>query len=346
MRPPRILFVGPMLGRHAGWVPNPAEILAPKFAGEGYTCILTSDTLNRYFRLVNIVQTMLRERKHYDIVSIQVYSGLSFLVEDIASLVAGYLGKKIVMVLHGGNMPVFMQRFPDWSRRVLVRAHTIVTPSAYLQSVVSLYGFGAEVIPNMLDLEKYPFRLRRIVMPRLLWMRTFFEYCHPELAVEVLERLSKFYEDASLTMSGQDKGLLETTKQLVEKKGLQSKVRFAGFLNEKAKQREFGNHDIYLNTNRIDNMPIAVIEAGAFGLPVVAMSVGGIPFLLKHEQTALLTPFGDVDAMVAAISRLVEEPAMSTRISRQGRKLAEKSAWENVFPLWDAMYKQVYEGGI
>lgn len=340
---PRILFVGPMLGRHPGWVPNPAEILAPNFNREGYTCILTSDVLNRYFRLLHILHTMIRERELYDIVSLQVYSGPSFVVEDIVSLVAGYLGKKIVMVLHGGNMPVFMQRYPGWSHRVLGRAHAIVTPSAYLQAAMASYGFKARIIPNMLDMEKYPFRLRENTRPHLLWMRTFYEYCHPELAVEILERLLRRYEDAFLTMSGQDKGLLESTKQLVEKKGLQSKVCFAGFLNEKGKQREFGGHDIYINTNRIDNMPIAVIEAGAFGLPVVAMSVGGIPYLLKNEQTGLLTPFGDVDAMVNAICRLVDEPGLSARLSRQGRELAEKSAWKKVFPLWDAIYKQVQE---
>jgi glycosyltransferase involved in cell wall biosynthesis len=346
MKQPRILFVGPMLGKHSGWVPNPAEILAPNFTREGYACILTSDVLNRYLRPLNIAQTMLRERQRYDIVSVQTYSGPSFLVEDMASRIAGYLGKKLVMVLHGGNMPVFMRQYPNWSRRVFGRAHAIATPSAYLQDAMSLYGFEAHVIPNMLDIEKYPFRLRESVQPRLLWMRTFYDYCHPEMAVEVLERLSARYKNASLTMCGQDKGLLEPTKQLAEQKGLKSKVRFAGFLNEEAKKREFGAHDIYLNTNRIDNMPIAVIEAGAFGLPVVAMSVGGIPYLLKDGQTGLLTPFGDVDAMSVAVCRLVEQPSLSARISRQGRDLAERSAWKNIFPLWDAVYQQVLERGV
>jgi len=346
MKHPCILFVGPMLGKHSGWVPNPAEILVPNLSREGYTCLLTSDVLNRYLRLIDILHTVIRDRDRYDIVSIQTYSGKSIIVEDLVSWVARILGKKIVMVLHGGNMPVFMQKFPDWSRRILRRAHAIVTPSAYLQAAVALYGFDAHIIPNLLEIEKYPYRLRENVRPRLLWMRTFYEYCHPELAVEILARLSGHYEDASLTMSGQDKGLLEPTKRLVERRGLQSKVRFAGFLNEAAKQREFGMHDIYINTNRIDNMPIAVIEAGAFGLPVVAMSVGGIPYLLKDEQTGLLTPFGDVDAMVDAVCRLVEQPALAARISRQGRFLAEKSSWEKVFPLWDSIFQQVYERGI
>lgn len=339
---PRILFVGPMLGCHPGWVPNPAEILAPHFTRAGYTCLLTSKVLNRYARLIHIVRTLIRERKRYNIVSLQVYFGASLVVEDIASSIARALGKKVVMVMHGGDIPVFMRRFPNWSQRVLRRAHALVTPSTYLQQALLQYGYQARVIPNMLDMDKYPFRLRKKVQPRLLWMRTFYDYCHPEFAVEVLEILTNRYPNACLTMSGQDKGLLPAIVKLVSQKNLQGKVRFPGFLNEEDKQREFTTHDIYLNTNQIDNMPIAAVESAAFGLPVVAMSVGGIPYMLTNEKNALLTLFGDVQAMANAVIRLVEAPHLAAHLSHQGRLLAEQSAWENVFPLWDKVYKQVY----
>lgn len=338
---PRILFVGPMLGRYSGWVPNPAEVLAPKFSKEGYVCLLTSHVLNRYARLVDIVYTLLHKRETYDIISLQVYAGASFIVEDIVSRIATLLGKKIVMVLHGGDMPSFMKRFPHWSYRVLKRADVIVTPSAYLRDALLQYGFETQVIPNMLDIKKYIFHLRNSVQPRLLWMRTFYDYCHPELAVQVVEQLSIRYPNVTLTMAGQDKGLLAPTRELVKKKGLQNKVRFAGFLNDEGKQIEFESHDIYLNTNRVDNMPVAIIEAAAFGLPVVAMSIGGIPYLLEDQQTGLLTKFGDVNAMVDAVCHLIEQPGLAAHISARGREMAEKSAWDNVFPLWDKIYKQV-----
>ena len=88
-------------------------------------------------------------------------------------------------------------------------------------------------------------------------------------------------------------------------------------------------------------MPIAVVEAAAFGLPVVAMSVGGIPYLLKDGQTGLLTKFGDINAMVDAVCRLLEQPQLAAHISARGREMAERSAWENVFPVWDKIYRQV-----
>ena len=52
-------------------------------------------------------------------------------------------------------------------------------------------------------------------------------------------------------------------------------------------------------------MPVSVIEAAAFGLPIVATKVGGIPYLLEHEKNALLVDSEDVDGMVSAVKRLL-----------------------------------------
>ena len=80
------------------------------------------------------------------------------------------------------------------------------------------------------------------------------------------------------------------------------------------------------------------------GLPNVATNVGGIPDLLSHEETALLVPDGDEEAMVRAVLRLLSEPDLVARLSSNGRQLAQKSSWDNVRPLWEAVFRQVMEG--
>ena len=99
-----------------------------------------------------------------------------------------------------------MERHPRWSRRVLARGQAIVAPSDYLARVCRQLGFPVSNIPNVLDLEQYPFRLRRMVQPHLLWMRTFHPIYNPLLALEVVEQLHHHYPDVVLTMAGQDKG--------------------------------------------------------------------------------------------------------------------------------------------
>src|SRR5262249_15126210 len=123
--------------------------------------------------------------------------------------------------------------------------------------------------------------------------------------------------------------------------GLRSSVRFTGFLDLGGKIGEGGAMDVYLNTNRIDNAPVAVIEAAAMGLPVVTTNVGGIPDLLIDGETALVVGDEDDEAMAHAICRLVEDPSLSERLSRNGRQLAERFSWEAVRPQWLQLFAEL-----
>jgi glycosyltransferase involved in cell wall biosynthesis len=79
----------------------------------------------------------------------------------------------------------------------------------------------------------------------------------------------------------------------------------------------------------------------AMGLPVVSTNVGGVPDLLTHEETGLLVPDGDVEAMTNAIVRLVREPELAARLSRNGPALAARCAWPAVRTQWEALFAEI-----
>src|SRR2546425_347689 len=180
--------------------------------------------------------------------------------------------------------------------------------------------------------------------PRLFWMRSFHRVYNPLMAIRVLERLRASHPEATLVMGGQDKGMQAETRGLAASLGLSDRVRFPGFLDTEAKAREGKAADIFINTSHVDNMPVAVIEAGALGLPVVSTTVGGIADLLTEGETALLTPDDDVEAMAGAVRRLLADPDLSARLSANGRQLAERSAWERVRGLWEELFSEVLSG--
>lgn len=337
---PRILFVGPMLGQHPGWVPNPAENLAPRLQAMGFHCTLTSRKINRYLRLADILWTLYHQRDQVDVVCLQVYSGLGFVVSDVASWLSQRLGKPVVMALHGGNLPKFVALYQRWGQRVLKRAHSIVVPSQFLSKFVDENGFQSLTIPNAIDVTKYPFHLRTNVNPSLLWMRTFHEIYNPLLAIDVIKALVDTYPLVSLTMAGQEKGMLEQVKLHAVALGLQNAVRFAGFLDDHGKQREFAAHDIFLNTNHVDNMPISVIEAAVCGLPIVATRVGGLPYLLSDGIDGLLTADNNALEMAAAVCRILEEPGLAEKLSASARRLGEQYDWSVILRLWAALFQE------
>ena len=344
---PRICFVGPILGRNPGWVVSQSEVVGQLLAGEGYPVRMTSHYVARLPRLVDILASLAAWRHEIDLAIVSVFGGRSFAVSDAASSLCRTLEIPQVLFLHGGSLPDLVARHPDWVRRVMRRPAAIVAPSTFMVEQFRRYLGDAvpiRIIPNVIDVGHYPYRHRPAVEPRLLWMRTFHEWYHPEMAIDVLEDVRRTHPGAILTMAGQEKGLGEAVRAEARRRGLAGAVRFPGFLGPADKLREFDTHDIYLNTNRVDNMPVSILEAGAFGLPVVATAVGGVPHLLRDGENGLLVPGEDATAMARAVRRLVDEPGLAATLSTNGRRLAESCAWEPVKGQWEALFDEVLHG--
>jgi glycosyltransferase involved in cell wall biosynthesis len=146
-------------------------------------------------------------------------------------------------------------------------------------------------------------------------------------------------------MVGPDKdGSLATTQAYARDRGIAARVTFTGGIPKADVPRQFDRADIFLNTATIDNAPVSVMEAMAAGLCIVSTDTGGLPHLLTHDHDALLVPPGDAEAMAAAVRRLVGEPGLAERLSRNARATAEKHAWDRVLPLWEALLARVAVG--
>jgi glycosyltransferase involved in cell wall biosynthesis len=330
-----------MLGRNPGYVTSQGEILTDHFRAAGYEVVSVSTSRNRYRRLLDIIATLLTSRQQVEIVVVEVYGGRSFVVEDIASVLGRLCGRSVVLHLHGGAMPQFMARFPGWTRRVFARADVIVAPSDFLATAACSYGNTPHIIPNLIDLAAYPFRRRERVRPNLFWMRSFHPLYNPLMALRVFQRVRATIPDATLTMAGQDTGYERTVRQEAARLGMQGAVRFVGFLDRGGKGREGEAADIFINTNCIDNAPVAVIEACAMGLPVVSTAVGGVPRLLQHGVSGLLVPDNDIDGMTKAVLDLIDDPTLAARLSTNGRALAEFCSWKHVGPQWEQLFARL-----
>ena len=313
-------------------------------AAAGYSVRAVSSSPNRYLRLADIASHLLAHGRRADVQCLQVFSGPSFVVADVASMLGRLVGQRIVMVLRGGALPTFIDRHRKWARRVLGRADALVAPSNYLAQAVGESGFHAHVIPNILDLSLYQYRHRTFLKPNLFWMRAFEPLYNPEMAVRVLAKVRETVPEATLTMAGQDKGGLAAAQSLAEGLSVAGSARFPGFLDTSAKRTEGEKHDVFLNTNHIDNMPVGVVEAAAMGIPIVSTAVGGMPYLLTHEETGLLVPDDGDEAMADAVLRLLGDADLAGRLSKNGRRLAEESSSERVLPMWDALLEKVMSG--
>lgn len=338
---PRLCLVSqmpnPAAGNHST---TQARLLAERLREDGYSVTAVSSKTSRVGRLLDVVYTIARDRNRIDILLVEVYSGLSFILADVASRIGRMFGIPVVLALHGGSLPEFAQRHPVWLRRVINRGRMVVAPSGFLANAIGrATGQVIRVVPNVLtNFPDEPSGGRRTSRPKMLWMRSFHDIYNPMMAIEVLALVKEKFPDASLVMAGSDKGLEASVREYAESRGLTGSVIFPGFLSGEQKASEFSSATIYMNTNTIDNSPVSLLEAWAYGLPVVSTDVGGIPDLVTDGVNGLLVKSGDAVAMAEKISHLLESPALAESISRNARETARTSTWASVGPMWEDVF--------
>ena len=339
---PALLLIGNFLSATLG-TRGVCEDLAVGLRAAGWSVITTSSCLSRVVRLADFLTTVWRERNRYEIALVDVYSGQAFLWAELVGLALRALRKPYVLTLHGGNLPVFAQRSGGRVKSLLQSASVVTTPSPYLLDQMGNYRSGLVLIPNSLDLTKYQFRHRAHPTVTLVWLRAFHDLYNPSLAVKVIALLASEYPAVKLLMIGPDKedGSRDRMMSLAQELGVQERVICPGKVPKSETAQWLQQGDIFLNTTRVDNTPVSVLEAMACGLCIVNTNVGGIPYLLKHEHDALLVPDDDAVAMAEAVRRLMTEDGLAARLSYNGRRTVEEFGWSKILPQWEVLFEQV-----
>jgi len=104
--------------------------------------------------------------------------------------------------------------------------------------------------------------------------------------------------------------------------GLGDRFRFLGHRTDV--MEILAASDLFVMSSRFEGFPVAVMEAMAAGLPVVATSVGGLPDAVTMGVDGILTPPADPNALAEAVLRLAKDPEERRRMSRAASKAAER----------------------
>jgi glycosyltransferase involved in cell wall biosynthesis len=329
----KLLYLGNRLSKH-GFNKTTIETLGLHLEQEGFGLYYASNKKSFPFRMLDMMWSVVLYRKQVSYILIDTYSTKAFWYAFFCSQLARFLNIKYIPILHGGDLPNRLKNNPKLCRMVFGNAYQNVAPSGYLKQAFESAGFTNVIhIPNSIEIDKYEFKTRAELTPKLLWVRAFASIYNPEMAVKVLQQLQEKYPSASLTMVGPDKdGSLQTTKAFAESIGVA--VNFTGQLAKEDWWQLASEHDIFINTTHFDNTPISVMEAMALGLPVVSTNVGGIPYLLADKENALLVSDNDVSKMTDAICSLLEDQQKASDLTLNARHFIEQMDWNVVKEEW------------
>jgi L-malate glycosyltransferase len=295
----------------------------------------------KYFRTL-ITQlsywpSLIRELRRADVVHVFSASYFSFLLAPMpATLIARALGRPILLNYRSGEAPDHLRRSAI-ARATLRGVDRNVVPSRFLQDVFARHNIDATVIPNIIDRDRFTFRLREPVQPRLLSTRNFESLYNVACTLRAFQRIQRQVPDATLTLvgGGSEEGRL---RALVHELGLK-RVTFAGRVAPQDIWRFYGDHDIYVQTPDIDNMPSSVLEAFASGLPVVSTEAGGVPAMVTDGVHGLLAPLNDDAKIAEQVMRLLDDQALARRLVLAAFAATDPLVWDRVRDQWVTVYR-------
>jgi glycosyltransferase involved in cell wall biosynthesis len=216
----------------------------------------------------------------------------------------------------------------------LRRARRIVVPSAYLARIAAGWGLdGArlEVVPNPApaasELVDEPVEQGLFVFAGRLTAQK-----DLGTAVAALTRVP----GARLALVG-DGPEREPLERAAHAAGLDGRVDFRGAQPRAAVLRTLAGAYAAVLPSAWENLPHAAVEALAVGTPVVATAVGGVPEVVRDGVNGLLVPSGSVDALAAALARLVDEPELRDRLAAGARESVAELGRDRVYGRLEAV---------
>ncbi|HEX7044861.1 MAG TPA: glycosyltransferase family 4 protein [Burkholderiales bacterium] len=122
---------------------------------------------------------------------------------------------------------------------------------------------------------------------------------------------------------------------------LRSRVECLGWISGERKHRALAGATVFVLPSYVEGLPVALVEAMAAGLPVVATRVGGIPSVVKTEENGFVVEPGDIDALATALARVLRDAPLQRRMGARSRITIERDFCpEKVIAQIEALYRR------
>lgn len=227
-------------------------------------------------------------------------------------------------------------------RRIYLSADRIKAISTFIEREVRSIGYAGpvDIIPNAVDVHAFSKAVPEDSLIELKQkygkaMGDVFLFTASRLVLsrgieDVIRSLSLLPGNVKLLVAGSGEDL-EKLQAIADESGVAKRVMFAGHIGHDQLPLYYKLSDIFVRPSIIEGFGNAFVEAFAAGIPVVATPVGGIPdFLFDPDRNPDLEPTGlfcnvrDPESIAQAVTRCMQDPALTARIVKNARALAEE----------------------
>lgn len=266
----------------------------------------------------------------------------------VAWLLKVLAGVPYVVSLRGGDVPGFRpydfwlyhKIAVPWLHLIWHGAESVVANSRGLYDLAKAFDPKVEItiVPNGVDLEEFRPAVHDWLPPRLLSVGRVVYQKGYDVALRALAGLKDLPWEWSIAGDGPH---LPALQRMLSEYELLDRVHFLGWATTEKVKEQYALANLFLHPSRHEGMPNALLEAMASQLPVVATRIAGNEELVVQDETGLLVPVDDADALRESLRELILAAERREAMALAGRRRVEESfGWKNVAEQYEVILEK------
>ena len=262
-----------------------------------------------------------------DIVHFHLSENTSAMRKRLLLPIAKLFGKKVIVHFHAFSVDsTICGKYRSIYEYLFCKADMIIVLSEYwkrmLVSEINLDGDKIRIIYNPCpQVESRPSDMSiSSINKQILYAGT---VCHRKGYEDMIRAFSKVaavHPDWKIVFAGN--GEIEQGKALADKLNILEQTLFLGWVNGDAKDKAFRDATIFCLPSYAEGFPMGVLDAWAYGLPVITTPVGGIPDIAIDGKNMLLFKPGDIDTLAIQMDRMMSDNSLRETIAGESVYLA------------------------
>jgi glycosyltransferase involved in cell wall biosynthesis len=323
----KVLVVAP--GRKTrGGITAVIKAYEPTIIWKKYGCVWIETYIDRnaFFKILFFARSFTKFiaiLPFYKIVHIHFSWTISAYRKLFFFIYAKLLGKKVIIHLHSGAEPIIASKAHKVYQFMFKHADvTVLLANAIKQKIEKHFEIKKSVIifNPCLAITDHENEVKKEAT--ILFAGTITEKKGTNDLIRAFSKVATEFPDWTLVLAGN--GDIVKSESLADKLQIRNQIRFTGWISGNAKDELFSKASVFCLPSYTEGFPMAVLDAWAYGIPVVTTPVGGLPDILLHGENSMVFQPGDVDGLAQNLEILLSNKKLREKIGKESLEISKK----------------------